>query len=128
MSAETILSIVLMASASLLCLALVIYLKNITKSIKKVENDITNLSSQLKPLIASATNLSEKINSITEEAKEQVQTVKGIVSDVKEHVDAVLALEEKVRRKIEEPLNGFARNISAIANGVNTFWNAYKHK
>jgi uncharacterized protein YoxC len=128
MPTEEIFTIILLAAASLLCISLIFYFYRVTKSIAKLETHINDLSAQLKPLIASTTSLSEKLNTVAEEAKGQIDSVKGIISDVKDRVDTILALEEKVRRNIEEPVNGFIKQFSAVINGVNTFWNAYKNK
>ncbi len=126
MSTETVFYIVLLASASLLCLALIIYLYKLTKAVKGIETEVKEMSSQVKPLVASAKNLMEKLNNISEDAKEPVEIVKGIASDVKDRVDTILDFEEKVRRGFEEPIMGFIKSLSAVVNGVNAFWNAYK--
>lgn len=126
MATETVFNIILLASASVLCIALVIYLYKITQAVKGIESEIKDLSTQVKPLVSSIKNLSEKLISLSEDAKEPVDRVKEIVSDVKERVDTILEFEEKVRRGFEEPVNGLIKNFSAVVNGVNAFWNAYK--
>jgi uncharacterized protein YoxC len=128
MDAETIFYILLLLSASILCIGAVIYIGRITKSIKEIEADIKDLSLQIKPLIASTTNLSEKLNYISEQAKGQLLTTKSIVDDFRDRADKILSLEEKIRHGIEEPVNTVTKNLSAIVNGINTFWNAYKNR
>jgi len=128
MNAESIFYILLLISASILCIAAVIYIGRITKSIKEIEADIKDLSLQIKPLIASTTNLSEKLNYITEQAKGQIHTTKSIVDDFRYRADKILELEAKIRHGIEEPVNTVTKNLSAIVNGINTFWNAYKDR
>jgi len=46
--------------------------------------------------------------------------------NVKHRVDMILGFEERIRRGIEEPVLGLVRNVSAVVNGVNAFWNSYK--
>jgi uncharacterized protein YoxC len=128
MDTESIFYILLLLSASILCIAAVIYIGRITRSIKEIEADIKDLSLQIKPLIASTTNLSEKLNYITEQAKGQILTTKSIVDDFRDSADKILALEAKIRHGIEEPVNTVTKNLSAIVNGINTFWNAYKNR
>jgi uncharacterized protein YoxC len=128
MDAETIFYILLLLSASILCIGAVIYIGRITKSVKEIEADIKDLSLQIKPLIASTTNLSEKLNYISEQAKGQLLTTKSIVDDFRDRADKILSLEEKIRHGIEEPVNTVTKNLSAIVNGINTFWNAYKNR
>jgi uncharacterized protein YoxC len=128
MNVESIFYILLLLSASILCIAAVIYIGRITKSIKEIEADIKDLSLQIKPLIASTNNLTEKLNYITEQAKGQILTTKSIVDDFRDRANKILSLEEKIRQGIEEPVNTVTKNLSAIVNGINTFWNAYKNR
>jgi uncharacterized protein YoxC len=128
MTAVTVFTILLMICASALCVALVIYIGRITKSIREIEIDIKDISLQIKPLIASTTNLSEKLNKLSEDAKQPISTVKDIADDIKNRVDTVLAFEEKLREGIQEPATRLIRSLSAIANGVNAFWNAYRRR
>ncbi len=127
MDVVTIFYILLLLSASGLCIALIFYIRGITRSIKEVESDIKDLSLQLKPLIASTTNLSEKLVDVTDQVKGQLQVTKGIINDFRVTADKIISLEEKVRTGIEEPVNVVLKNLSAVANGVNTFWNAYRN-
>lgn len=128
MDALTIFYIILLLCASALCIALIIYLNRITKSIKSIESDIKEYSNEIKPLLESTTNLSEKFNLLTAQANEQADIVKNIISDVKDHIDKILSLEEKLRKGIEDPVTDVVKNLSAVVNGVNTFWNTYKSK
>ena len=128
MNFVSIFSIILLACASVLCIALVIYINRITKSIKDIESEVQDLSSEIKPLIASTTNLSEKLNQISGEAGEQLNITKGIVNKFNDRVDTILDLEEKVRDGFAGPVLDLIKNLSAISNGVNAFWNAYKKK
>jgi len=128
MDLVSIFSIILLASASVLCIALVIYLNKITSSIKDIKSEIQDLTSEIKPLIASSTNLSEKLNHISAEASNQLNITKGIVNKFDERVDTILELEEKVREGFSGPVLDLIKSFSAIANGVSAFWNAYKKK
>ena len=127
--------IVLLVCASALCIALIIYLNKITKSVNRLEDEIKDISNKSKPLILSVNSLTEKINGIADDtkeivndAKDQFGVIKSIISDVKEHADKILDLEEKVRRGIEDPMTGMINNLSAFVNGINTFWKTYKGK
>jgi uncharacterized protein YoxC len=128
MSVLTVFNIILIASASALCIALIVYLSRITKSVKAIENDIRDLSFQVKPLIASTTNLSEKLNEISNKAMEPIDTARDIVVEVRDRIDQILEFEEKLREGIEKPASDLINTLSAVSNGVRTFWNAYIHK
>ena len=120
--------IILLASSSGLCIALIIYLYRITRSVNKIELDIKDLTRQIKPLIASTTNLSEKLNFISDEAKQPIIIVKEVVEDIKDRIDVILEFEEKLRKGVEGPLTKLLNSISGISNGINAFWDSYKRR
>jgi uncharacterized protein YoxC len=120
--------IILLASASGLCIALIIYLYRITRSISKIEIDIKDLTNQIKPLIASTTNLSEKLNFISDEAKQPIIIVKEVIEDIKDRIDVILDFEEKLRKGVEGPLTKLLNTLSGVSNGVNAFWDSYKRR
>ena len=120
--------IILLASSSGLCIALIIYLYRITRSVSKIEIDIKDLTDQIKPLIASTTNLSEKLNFISDEAKQPIIIVKEVVEDIKDRINVILEYEEKIRKGVEGPLTKLLNSVSGISNGVNAFWDSYKRR
>ena len=120
--------IILLASSEGLCIALIIYLYRITRSVNKIELDIKDLTRQIKPLIASTTNLSEKLNFISDEAKQPIIIVKEVVEDIKDRINVILEFEEKLRRGVEGPLTKLLNSLSGISNGINAFWDSYKRR
>ena len=120
--------IILLASSSGLCIALIIYLYRITRSVSKIEVDIKDLTDQIKPLIASTTNLSEKLIYISDEAKQPIIIVKEVVEDIKDRINVILEFEEKLRKGVEGPLTKILNSVSGISNGINAFWDSYKRR
>jgi uncharacterized protein YoxC len=120
--------VVLLLSASVLCISLVFFLGKIFKTVKEIEIEIKDITLEMKPLIASATNLSEKLNQLSDSADDQLLVTRGIVSKVNNRVDTILDLEEKIRRGFEGPVMDFIKGFSAIANGISAFWNAYRKR
>ncbi|MCL5029583.1 MAG: hypothetical protein M1480_11285 [Bacteroidetes bacterium] len=128
MNLISILYSVLLVAASVLCIALIVFLNKIAKAIKAIEYEIKEISIEIKPLIASTTNLSEKLNRISESADDQLTMTKNIVKKVNDRVDTILDLEEKVRSGFEGSVLDLIKSLSAIANGISAFWNAYRKK
>lgn len=126
MNVITVLNVILLISASILCFAMIYYLFKITQAFEEMKNDVKELAADLKPLIESTTELSDKLSNITSEARGQMQMTRDMVMNVKDRVNRILGFEERIRRGIEEPVLNLVRNASAIVNGVNTFWNTYK--
>jgi len=126
MSFIDILTIILLISASALCIALIFYLAKITSSVKAMQKNLNEISAKINPLIINVSELAENISTITEDAKGQIQTSKNIVQSVKNRVDTILSLEERARDGIEGPLMTLVTNFRAIANGLNTFLSYFK--
>jgi uncharacterized protein YoxC len=120
--------IILLASSSGLCIALIIYLYRVTRSVNKIEIDIKDFTDLIKPLIASAINLSEKLNFISDQAKQPIIIVKEVVEDIKDRIDVILEFEEKLRKGVEGPLTKLLNSLSGISNGINAFWDTYKRR
>ena len=125
MDTVSIFYIILLISASILCLSLIYYINRITNSIKSIESEIKDLSDQIKPLIAAATDLSEKLNNLSAEAKGQVNLVKETIGKVIDRVDMILSVEEQLREGLEKPINGLIKNLSAVSNGITAFWKTF---
>jgi uncharacterized protein YoxC len=123
-----IFSIILLISASALCISLIFYINRITKSIVQIEIDIKDLTAQIKPLIDSTTNLSEKLSYISDEARQPVIMIRQVVEDIKDRINTILEFEEKLRMGVEGPLSKLLGSLSGISNGVNAFWNTYKKR
>ena len=123
-----ILTIVLIISASALCIALIFYLNKIVKSVQSVNNDIHELSANLKPLIQSTLELSDNLNKITFDAKDQLKISRSIISDFRERADKILSIENKIRSGVEDAVMPFVKNLHAIGIGVESFWRNFKNK
>ncbi len=128
MEITEILTIILIASASALCIALIYYLNQIVKSVQSINTNIKELTSEIKPLIQSTLELSEKLNQITNETKSQLQISKSIISDFRERADKVLNMESKIRSGIEVAVMPLVQNLHALGKGVETFWRNFKNK
>lgn len=128
MDTTSVFLIILLISASALCIALIVYISRITKSVNKIEKKISDLTTDLNPLINSARDLSDKLATLTDEINSQIYLSKEVVNNVKDSVDKIISFEENIRRGLEEPVMGLLKNLSAIFNGVNSFWSTYKNQ
>ncbi|MBK6914058.1 MAG: DUF948 domain-containing protein [Ignavibacteriales bacterium] len=128
MDTTSVFLIILLISASALCIALIVYIARITKSVNKIEKKISDLTTDLNPLINSARDLSDKLATLTDEINSQIYISKEVVNNVKDSVDKIISFEENIRRGLEEPVMGLLKNLSAIFNGVNSFWSTYKNQ
>jgi archaellum component FlaC len=123
-----ILTIVLIVSASALCIALIYYLNKIVKSVQSINKDINELSTNLKPLINSCTELSDSLNKISSEAKDQFRISRSILNDFRDRADKLLSIEDKIRSGVEDAVMPLFKNLNAVGKGVETFWRNFKNK
>lgn len=123
-----ILTIVLIVSASALCIALIYFLNKIVKSVQSINKDINELSANLKPLIKSYTELSDSLNKISSEAKDQFRISRSILNDFRDRADKLLSIEDKIRSGVEDAVMPLFKNLNAVGKGVETFWRNFKNK
>lgn len=120
--------VILLISASVLCIALVVFLSRISKTVKEIEIEIKDLTFEMKPLFASAMNLSEKLNQLSDFVDDQLIVTNNIITKVNDGVDTILNFEEKLRSGLEGPVLDFVKGFSAISNGISTFWKVYRRR
>ena len=128
MDAVQIFTIILIASASALCIALIFYLNKIVKSVQSVDKDIKELTTNLKPLIQSSLELSENLSKITSDAKDQLRISRSVINDVRERADKILSFESRIRTGLEDAILPLVNNLNAVGKGIETFWRSFKSK
>ena len=128
MNITEILTVILIISASALCIALIYFLYQIVKSVHSISLNLEELSFKLTPLIQSALELSEKLIHITNKVESQLQISKSLVSDIREHADKILDIEIKIRNGIEDAIMPLIKNFHAAGKGVESFWRSFRNK
>ena len=121
-----ILTVVLLVSASALCLALIYFVYKFVKSVRSIGVDVKALSNKLSPLLKSAFIYLEKLTRITDEAESQLQISKSIVGDIRDRADKILKVETKIRNGISDAVIPLLNNFQAISKGVSSFWETLK--
>ena len=119
MTISDIFSLVLMGTASLLCIALIFFFVKLSAAVKGFDNSIKQVSEQLKPLTNSLTGLSNRLNGIADEVQAPLNAAINVFLQLKERVDIVLNVEEDIRETV-------VSQISAVVNGIKSFAGTYK--
>ena len=128
MNVTEILTVILLISASALCIALIYFMYQIAKSVHSISLNIEEFSFKLNPLIQSTFELSEKLNHITYEVESQLQISKSIFSDIRERADKILNIETKIRNGIVDAVIPAVKNLYAVGKGVESFWKSFRNK
>jgi len=121
-----IFEIILLISASALCIYLILFLKNMTKSISEIQTDIHRIADQITPLLESLQSLSKSVIVVSDEVKSQLTKTKWIVDEVKSKVESIMNFERKVMEKVDSPIQNMLSNLNAIKRGVTTFFEALR--
>lgn len=121
-----VLTIIMLISVSVLCIALNYFVYRIVKSVHSISLDVKALSFKLNPLIESTLELSNKTNHIANEVNYQLQMTRSMVNGIREHVDEILNVETKIRNGIVNAVMPTLKNVSAVGIGVGSFWKNYK--
>ncbi|MDP3149746.1 MAG: hypothetical protein Q8N83_11520 [Ignavibacteria bacterium] len=116
-----IFQVLLLASATVLCVALVYYIFRLTKSFEKMQTDISRIADEIHPLLESFDSLALSIKNITTHAEEQMASVSWVVNSIKSRVVDLLEVERKIREGIEAPLLSLTTNLNAVKKGIATF-------
>lgn len=122
-----ILTVVLIISSFVLCLALIYFVYQLVKSMQSIEANVQRISIKLGPLIQSTLLLSEKLIQITEDAESHLLITKSIVNDVRDRADRIFSVETKIRNGIEDAVMPVLKNVNAVGKGIQSFWKKYKN-
>jgi len=120
--------IILLLSASLLCIFAIVYLNRITKTMQRIDENLKRMINQLHPLIESSNQLIDRFSNISSDIEKQINTVRRVIDEVKERISSVLSFERRVQEGIEAPISGIVNNLSAVTKGVTTFWKKYRNR
>jgi len=118
----TIAEIILFAVLSVLGIYLIISVKKLTSSIANIEKAVEQLEKNVEPVIENAKVISGNMVEITTTIKDNVKKVDSIVDSVKDAADSIVEFEQRTQKKVEYHLDDSLNLISAIVNGVKTFW------
>jgi len=116
-----IFQVLLLASASVLCVALVVYVHHIAKSFEKMQADISRMADEIHPLLDSFETLSQSITKVTSYAEEQMSSITWIVESIKSRVVNLLVVEKRIREGIEGPVQNLTTNLNAVKKGIAAF-------
>lgn len=122
MSVIEIAQIILLLSASALCVFLIVYIGRITDSVKEIKDELNKLTNQINPLLDSLQVLSGSIVKLSNEVQSQLDKTRWIVDEVKERVEGLFNFEKKIRDTVEGPANNLFQNLEAIKKGLSAFW------
>ena len=118
--------LLLLLSASSLCISLIFYFLRITRAIEALHRDLERISKQINPLFDTLNGVSKSVKNLSDDIRNQVQKIEWIIDEVKSRVEGILSIEKRVREEIEVPAQNILTTLQALKNGITTFFNVLK--
>jgi uncharacterized protein YoxC len=128
MNITEILTVILIISASALCIALINFRYQIGKSVRSIKLIVKELSSEINPLLLSIHKFFKKLDYMSTGIESKLQKSRSIISNVRERADTILDTEIKIRNGREYAVMPIIKNISAVGKGFSSFWRNYQSK
>jgi uncharacterized protein YoxC len=126
MSIIDILLIILILSATALCLYAIIYLKRITENVEALTKDVHGFIEKTNPVVEKLGDATKKINRIVSEVEYYWEEIDTSIKKIRERISGLTSI--KNYRDVEYPAKELFKNIKAFAKGATAFWNAFKRR
>lgn len=114
---ESIISLaqlLLLLSASALCIAIIVYIGRITRKIEEMQSDIKKISEQVSPLVDSLQLISRSVAELTEKLNKQVSDVEWIVSEIKDKIESIKNFSSFFRTGIEDRMKSLVGTLGFV--------------
>ncbi|MHB8931470.1 MAG: hypothetical protein ACYC5R_12815 [Melioribacteraceae bacterium] len=126
MSIIDVLLIILIVSASALCIFAIIYLKRITDNVEAVRKDVHEFVQNTDEIIENLGGVTRKVNRIVSEVEYYWDEIDLSIKKIRERISGLTSL--KNFRDVEYPAKDLIKNIKAFTKGASAFWNAFKRR
>ncbi len=126
MNVIDILLIILILSASALCIFAIIYLKNLIQQVEAVRKDVHELVAKTTPVLENLTDVARKANRVVSEVENYWDELDSSIKKVRERISSLTSL--KRYTDAENPVSELIKNVKALTKGFIAFWQAIKHR
>ncbi len=124
-SVITIFTVILLISASALCIALIVFLGRVTASIDEFNKDTKQLIERIDPLVDSLVEMSASLKELSAEVSEQLDKTGWIIDEVKMRLESIISIEGKIKESVESPIDKLMSNLKAIRSALSVFWKTF---
>ncbi|MBI9070318.1 MAG: hypothetical protein JEY94_01900 [Melioribacteraceae bacterium] len=117
--------IILLISASVLCIYLIKYIKEITISFKNIEHDLHEISEKTIPILANIEATSKTFYGVANEIEAKVDESINFVENLRDRVGSFVK-GGSLRVRDENPIRNLIINLTAITKGISAFLSRLK--
>ena len=126
MNVIDILLIILILSASALCIFLIFYLKKLIDHVEAVRKDVHELVEKTTPVLENLDDVTRRANRIVLEVENYWNEIDSSIKKVRERISGLTSL--KRYTDAENPVSELIKNVKALTKGFVAFWQAVKHR
>jgi uncharacterized protein YoxC len=113
-----ILNLVLLFSASALCIYLIVVLVRFKAFLQVLQIELIDLNKNLKPILENLNAVTDKLRLITTKVEDQVDIIHGVFLAFRRITENITRLEEHFQQRLEEPLMRVGALFGNIINRV----------
>lgn len=113
-----ILTLVLLFSASALCIYLIVVLVRFKAFLQILQIELIDLNKNLKPILENLNAVTDKLRLVVTKVEDQVDIVHGVFLAFKRITENITRLEERFQQRLEEPLMRVGALFGNIINRV----------
>ncbi len=117
-----IVKIVAFLSVAILAMFLINYINKIVQSLQSIQKDVNIITQRAVPIFENLEVTTKRINNLTENIENQIDGVIYSINSIKKIADDFVEFEQKIQRRIEEPVLDTVGFVSAIIKGFKTFF------
>ena len=126
MNVIDILLIILILSASALCIFLIFYLKKLIDHVEAVRKDVHELVEKTTPVLENLDDVTRRANRVVSEVENYWYEIDSSIKKVRERISGLTSL--KRYTDAENPVSELIKNLKALTKGFVAFWQAIKHR
>ena len=126
MNVIDILLIILILSASALCIFLIFYLKKLIDHVEAVRKDVHELVEKTTPVLENLDDVTRRANRVVSEVENYWDEIDSSIKKVRERISGLTSL--KRYTDAENPVSELIKNVKALTKGFVAFWQAVKHR
>jgi uncharacterized protein YoxC len=113
-----ILKLVLLISASALCIYLIVVLVRFKAFLQVLQIELIDLSKNLKPILENLNMVTDKLRLIATKVEDQVDIIHGVFLAFRRITENITRLEERFQQRLEEPLMRVGAMFGNIINRI----------
>ena len=122
---EVLLSII-MILGSLVLIVLVFVLVKVSKSLRSMEEQVTNLSTDIRPLVQRLTSITEEGQSLLADINEQKDILENSVLKVRDITESTYRLYNSLYSEVAPTVDTLTGFLASVRRGVQTFVSTWK--